>query len=53
MYKVLTKSDSLDPANVFSVTIGSAKKMTRADYHVTSPDKLISLLALMAAAPGV
>ena len=47
MFKVLMKSD-VDSAKVFSCTIGSAKKMTSANWHVTAPHELISLLHLLA-----
>ena len=47
MFRVLQKSD-IDPSLLFSTTIGSATKMTRADWHVTAPHELIALLRLLA-----
>ena len=47
MFRVLQKSD-IDSSTLFSCTIGSATKMTRADWHVTAPHELISLLRLLA-----
>lgn len=47
MFRVLQKSD-LKQEILYSCTIGSATKMTRADWHVTAPNELISLLHLLA-----
>lgn len=47
MFRVLMKSD-LDNEHVFTCTIGTSRKMTRADSHITSPAELISLMHLLA-----
>jgi trehalose-phosphatase len=47
MFKVLTKS-GISKDNIFTCTIGSENKMTRADWHVTAPGELIDLLNLLA-----
>lgn len=45
MFKSLSKSDIDEKGNrLFTCTIGSATKMTRADYHVSDPKDLIDLL---------
>ncbi|KAJ3306675.1 threalose-6-phosphate phosphatase [Kappamyces sp. JEL0829] len=47
MFRVLSKTD-INSDHIFSCTIGSATKMTRATWHVTAPHELISLLHLLA-----
>ncbi|KAI8895637.1 glycosyltransferase family 20-domain-containing protein [Globomyces pollinis-pini] len=47
MFRVLRKSQIREDG-IFTVTIGSATKMTRADSHVTEPADLIRLLQLLA-----
>jgi trehalose 6-phosphate synthase/phosphatase len=47
MFKILSKSE-LDPSSVFTCTIGSATKMTRANHHVSSPHDIIGLLSRLA-----
>jgi trehalose 6-phosphate synthase/phosphatase len=47
MFKMLTKSE-IPRECVFTCTIGSATKMTRAEYHVTAPHDIIGLLTRLA-----
>ena len=47
MFKALFKF-GISSSYVFTCTIGSATKMTRASHHVTAPADLISLLTTLA-----
>ncbi|KAI9330622.1 glycosyltransferase family 20-domain-containing protein [Obelidium mucronatum] len=48
MFKALKRGDFLADEDIFTLTIGSATKKTKAGWHVVRPEELIDLLGILA-----
>ncbi|KAI9593502.1 hypothetical protein BDF19DRAFT_415337 [Syncephalis fuscata] len=53
MFRAIQRNSYLeDPSRVFCITIGGAAKKTAADWHVPSPEQLITILRQLAELPA-
>lgn len=48
MFRMLRKSTTVDPENIYAVTIGASSKITTATWHLLEPRDMISSLSLLA-----